>query len=196
MQSTPERFLPILGYEGRYDISDQERVRSWVYWKTSPAPRILKPAPNRRLSSGPYLKVTLTDENRKRTKIFVHHLVAKTFIGPRPEGHYIRHLNGISVDNRLINLAYGTPLENTADSIRHGTQYAVCVLAEITVCLRGHSYDETNTYIKISPSGKPRRQCRACDAWRAREQRRLNPENVRAAERATYARQMARGTTE
>jgi hypothetical protein len=33
-----------------------------------------------------------------------------------------RHLNGIRTDNRPSNLAWGTPLENAADTARHGAQ--------------------------------------------------------------------------
>jgi len=187
MNDTPERFLPIAGYEGRYEIGDQGHVRSWVYWSRSPSPRILKPALSLGRGRYPYLAVILTDENGKRTRRLVHHLVARTFLGPQPEGLWIRHLNGISVDNRLDNFAYGTPLENTADAIRHGTQYAVCVLAKITHCKWGHEFTEANTYIKFQ-RGKPRRGCHACDADRAREYRRLNPEHVRAIDRASKAR--------
>ena len=142
-----------------------------MYWKTSPAPRILKPAPGTGHGRRPYLTVILTDENRTRTKLFVHHLVAKAFIGPRPKGQQVRHLNDILADNRLANLAYGTPLQNTADSIRNGTQHAVCVLAKIPVCKWGHPFDGVNGYTKIQRSGKPRRGCHACDARRARERR-------------------------
>jgi hypothetical protein len=45
-----------------------------------------------------------------------------TFIG-KPNGLVVRHLNGISRDNRLENLAYGTQSDNEQDSIRHGTHY-------------------------------------------------------------------------
>jgi hypothetical protein len=32
-----------------------------------------------------------------------------------------RHLNGVPNDNRLSNLAYGTPTENALDKVGHGT---------------------------------------------------------------------------
>ena len=32
-----------------------------------------------------------------------------------------RHKNGIPDDNRLVNLAWGTPAENRADTVLHGT---------------------------------------------------------------------------
>lgn len=50
----------------------------------------------------------------------IHHLVLETFVGPRPTGHLCRHLNDVKHDNRLENLAYGTPAENQRDSLRNG----------------------------------------------------------------------------
>lgn len=51
----------------------------------------------------------------------VHRLVMEAFVGPRPPGMMCRHLNGNPHDNRLSNLAWGTPAENVADAVRHGT---------------------------------------------------------------------------
>ena len=44
------------------------------------------------------------------------------FVGPRPStNHVTRHLNGDYQDNRLDNLAWGTPKENSSDKLQHGT---------------------------------------------------------------------------
>jgi hypothetical protein len=50
----------------------------------------------------------------------VHQLVLETFVGSRPENYDVRHLNGISDDNRLENLVYGTRKENGQDNIING----------------------------------------------------------------------------
>ncbi len=52
---------------------------------------------------------------------YAHRLVLTAFRGPCPEGMVTRHLNGVRTDNRLVNLAWGTPCENEADKVRHGT---------------------------------------------------------------------------
>jgi hypothetical protein len=52
----------------------------------------------------------------------VHRLVLEAFVGPCPPGLECRHLNGRPDDNRLENLAWGTRLENVADSLEHGAQ--------------------------------------------------------------------------
>ena len=55
----------------------------------------------------------------------VHRLVLEAFVGPCPEGMECRHLDGNPGNNRLDNLAWGTPKENFADSMRHGTAYCL-----------------------------------------------------------------------
>jgi hypothetical protein len=58
----------------------------------------------------------------RRMRFFhVHSLVLLAFVGPCPDGMEARHLNGTPDDNRLENLCWGTPSENAADKLRHGT---------------------------------------------------------------------------
>ena len=66
-----------------------------------------------------YYRVTVWSNGRQR-KLGVHTCVLKTFRGERPYGLVARHLNGISTDNRLENLLWGTIEENNADKIAHG----------------------------------------------------------------------------
>jgi len=67
-----------------------------------------------------YLMVTLY-KNRKRYMRLIHRLVLEAFIGECLEGMECRHLNGDRADGRLSNLKWGTPKENSADRILHGT---------------------------------------------------------------------------
>lgn len=105
----------------RYSIS------SWGRVKNSETNNILKLY--KKTSGGSKtnrLKVTLslpngTRANGTRKDFHVHSLVAKAFIGPKVKGLEVRHLNGISWDNRVENLAYGTSKCNTADAKLHGT---------------------------------------------------------------------------
>ncbi|WP_439621469.1 HNH endonuclease signature motif containing protein [Gemmata sp.] len=57
----------------------------------------------------------------KRRRVNVHRLILEAFVGPCPLGMETRHLDGDRLNNRLDNLAWGTPAENAADRIRHGT---------------------------------------------------------------------------
>lgn len=70
-----------------------------------------------------YSFVCLYDMGRKRRKWRVHILVLTTFVGPCPDGMVCRHLDGNPSNNHVSNLAWGTPLENSADRITHGTDY-------------------------------------------------------------------------
>jgi len=149
MQPTPERWLPIPSYEGRYDVSDQGRVRSWLPWNGTPVPRILKACPDK----DGYLQVGLTMYGVVDTGK-IHSLVMFAFVGSRPEGLETRHFDGNHLNNSLENLRYGTSSENSIDTVRHGTNRN----ARKIECLRGHPFNTKNTYLR--PSGG--RDCREC----------------------------------
>lgn len=121
LEPTNERWLPIAGYEGSYDVSDRGRVRSHLTSSPRPcakvdgnADHILRPC--RRYG---YQRVLLCRGDIKKD-MAVHPLVLAAFVGPRPDGMVTRHLNGIRHDNRLENLAWGTPKENSHDTLLHG----------------------------------------------------------------------------
>ena len=102
-----EVWKAIPGYEGRYEVSDQGRVRS-----------INKLLVLSSVSGG-YKGVSLGKNNSK----LVHRLVALAFIGAPPAGkRLVLHGNGDRVDNRLTNLRYGDHNDNAADAKLHGTQ--------------------------------------------------------------------------
>jgi len=66
-----------------------------------------------------YLVVTMSSGGRAKT-MKAHQIVAAAFIGPRPSGSQVRHLDGNPADNSVLNLRYGTPAENAADREAHG----------------------------------------------------------------------------
>lgn len=67
-----------------------------------------------------YLWCTFVKDG-KRILRTVHSLVAEAFLGPRPDGYQVRHLDGNRSNNRVENLCYGSALENAQDRERHGT---------------------------------------------------------------------------
>lgn len=115
-----EVWLPVIGSDGWYEVSDLGRVRSWYNgrWGRRTDPKLLSISPN--CISG-YLDVLLTIDGRKTTRA-VHRLVSEAFLGPRPDGLEVRHINGVKTDNRPGNLRYGTKKENAWDRTLHGTQ--------------------------------------------------------------------------
>ena len=58
-----------------------------------------------------YLRITLY-QDRKRKNYYIHELVLLAFVGPRPEGLVIAHLDDDPFNNRLENLRYVTREEN------------------------------------------------------------------------------------
>jgi hypothetical protein len=109
-----ERWLPVVGFEGLYEVSDLGRVRGLR--RSGTAGRILAPAP-----LGRYLAIKLCRDGVNKWHR-VHRLVGEAFLGPLPPGQHTRHGPGGALDNRLANLSYGTPIENNHDQDRDGTR--------------------------------------------------------------------------
>lgn len=65
---------------------------------------------------------TGTPRNRNKGKTFqslVHVLVAETFLGKRPKGYQVDHINCVRSHNYVTNLRYMTPSENVSRSFKH-----------------------------------------------------------------------------
>lgn len=175
-----ELWKPIPGYEGRYEASDQGRIRS--------LPRIVSSGNRSGVRSVPgvlrtawrdpkgYLSVNIARDGDRARSQRVHNLVLMAFVGPKPTPeHQARHLDGDPSNNRPSNLRWGTSSENNLDRVVHGTH----PLAARSSCLRGHPLDETNTY--VNPSGY--RSCKACrrtadHQYRLRAAAREQPEHA------------------
>jgi hypothetical protein len=116
-----ERWLAAPGYVGSYEVSDQGRVRSidrTIVCKNG----VVKPIKGRVLSPGVrggYAQVNLARDAKDHKMHDIHWLVLAAFVGPRPEGQWVRHLNDNPIDNWLDNLEYGTPAQNAEDRIRN-----------------------------------------------------------------------------
>lgn len=118
-----ERWLPVVGYEKFYEVSNKGRVRSLPRDKRNGVGtsyrikgRILKPSPCIR---GGYPCVNLCMLGTKRFTP-IHQLVAEAFLGPRPPEMDVAHFDGDHCNNCDDNLRYATRAENCADRIRHG----------------------------------------------------------------------------
>lgn len=101
-----ERWLPVAGYGGRYEVSDQGRVRSFHRHPS----RLMRP---RRSDKG-YLKVQLTVQNKTVTRS-VHRMVLEAFVGPQPTGHEGAHRDGNPGNNWLSNLGWLTRQQNAQE---------------------------------------------------------------------------------
>lgn len=113
--SAIEIWKPVVGYEGRYEVSNLGRIFSIDSGHPATG-RILNAAPNKR----GYPRVCLTDANGARRARFVHSLVCEAFHGPCPSGMETLHRNGVHADNQKENLRWGTHQENANDAKAHG----------------------------------------------------------------------------
>ena len=98
-------WLPVVGYETRYQVSSEGEVRST--------------RSRRRLSidhSGRYARVTLDGR-----RFYAHDIVMAAFVGPKPLGQMVLHRNDDGHDPRLANLSFGDHSENHADYRRNQT---------------------------------------------------------------------------
>lgn len=109
-----EIWRPVVGYEGLYEVSNTGRVRS-LYDGRWQRCRIkeLKPGAH----EDGYLLVSLYKDSERKIHT-VHSLVMAAFVGPRPEGLQINHIDEDKTNNRVENLEYCTCRENN----NHGTR--------------------------------------------------------------------------
>jgi hypothetical protein len=115
-----ERWLPVAGYDGFYEVSDQGRVRS-LSRKVQNAGkvdyisgRILSP----NFTGKGYLFVNLC-RNGDRTMAYVHRLVATAFLPPS-EAPHVNHIDSVKTNNAASNLEWVTPKQNTHHAIAAG----------------------------------------------------------------------------
>lgn len=141
---TAEEWRTVAGFPD-YQVSSVGRVVSYKRQR----PRELAGV----VGTSGYQKVTLAGDREKSTK-HIHVLVCEAFHGPRPEGMWVRHLDGNKGNNAAANLAWGTPAENAADTRKHGTH----MNGRKTHCLNGHPLAGGNVYY----SRRGYRNCRTC----------------------------------
>lgn len=112
------RWVPVKGYEGYYEVSDDGQVKSLE--------RRVRCRNGTRLARGVVLKqkidrygyrVVTLQKNRKSIWRTVHSLVLAAFIGDRPSGYHGCHKNSDKSDNRLENLRWDTPKGNAKDKL-------------------------------------------------------------------------------
>lgn len=139
-----------------YEVSDLGNVRSLK--GSGEVPRLMTLGVHAQTG---YLRVTLSHKGKWRPRL-VHRLVLLGFRGePKKGADFGCHRNGIRNDNRLVNLYWGTPPQNTLDQVAHGTHRN----SSKTHCERLHEFTPENTYIR--PGGQ--RQCLQCKHDKAAE---------------------------
>lgn len=120
---TDEEWRDVPGYEGLYAASSLGRIRSLGRRVRSPngtrrvGSRVLRQCRSNKFG---HLAVSLCKEGQVKSHN-VHRLVAAMFLGDPPDGLQCCHNDGDPTNNAVDNLRWGTPGDNQADRIRHGT---------------------------------------------------------------------------
>lgn len=164
LSSVIERWLPVVGFEGFYEVSNLGRVRSldrMVYNphcdQTSLRPgRVLKAYANKQTA---HQRVSLCVAG-ERTCCLVHVLVLTAFVGPCPDNHESCHRDDDPENNVDTNLYWGTRADNMRDRSRNGKHH----MQKRTHCPYGHALRAPN----LSPQAlkNNHRECLACEKTR------------------------------
>lgn len=115
-----EIWKEISGYDGLYEISNLGRVKS--YRRDKENGFVLS-----NLMMGPkrkrYPSITLFKDKKKK-HFRIHHLVMNAFVGPRPEGLIVDHVDNNPMNNNVDNLRYTSYRENnTKDRVGKTSKY-------------------------------------------------------------------------
>jgi hypothetical protein len=116
----------------KYEVSNLGRV------KNTKTGNILTPQINSR--NGYYI-VGLSGFDGQHKTVFVHKLVAETFLGERPYKHDINHIDGNKLNNAIDNLEYCTRSENVSHAYETGLNP---LKTSIRIVETGEIYDSIN----------------------------------------------------
>lgn len=97
-------------------VNDAYLVSSLGAIKSLKSGRILSPAPR----PNGYISVSLSDEDGRKTRFYVHRLVAEAFCGGIADGQQVNHLNFKRSDNRSSNLEVVSHRQNIDHSLIAG----------------------------------------------------------------------------
>jgi hypothetical protein len=112
-----EKWKPVVGYEGIYEVSDQGRVRGLD--RTDRSGKLRKGGIRKQKTSRDGYK-TIGLRNVFIRTFSVHRLVLGAFVGPCPEGMECCHFpDNDPSNNNLDNLRWDTPENNHADRWPH-----------------------------------------------------------------------------
>ena len=104
-----ERWKPVPGYSGHYEISCQGRILSHKFGKTT----ILRP----KMHPRGYLFIFLSNGKLGRKKHNIHQLVIQNFGPAQPDNTTVDHINRVRTDNRIQNLRWATQEEQIENTV-------------------------------------------------------------------------------
>lgn len=122
-----ERWKPVQGFEGYYQVSDQGRVRSVPRKACKHCGYRGKPEQYLKLSQSPKFPYALVNMSkpgmgaRKSVSITLHRLVALHFVkGRTPERNIVNHKDCDKTNSKATNLEWVTYSENSKHAVANG----------------------------------------------------------------------------
>src|SRR4051794_23745776 len=110
-----EERKPVYGFEGLYEVTNNGCVvstkRHGQYQEVRTRVAFVD-------KSG-YHRISLWKNGRCYTRT-IHGVVAEAFIGPRPAGMSVNHIDGNKANNSAGNLEFVTPAENSRHAAKMG----------------------------------------------------------------------------
>ncbi len=112
-----EEWRDCLGWEGQYQASNLGRVRRINSRRSIVTGGVYLMAQNMRRR---YLATGFYSPERGLVLRYIHSLVAEAFLGPKPDGLEVNHIDGCRTSNAAANLEYLPHLENVRHALRLG----------------------------------------------------------------------------
>ncbi|MGE3835238.1 MAG: HNH endonuclease [Acidimicrobiia bacterium] len=118
------RWLPVVGFERTYEVSNEGQVR-----RRAGAPRTPTARPRKLVPRSGYLQVVLSQDGQV-TLCWVHRLVAMAFLGVPERRSQVNHLDGDRANNRASNLEWTDHRGNSLHAYRTGLRTAAPTFGE------------------------------------------------------------------
>ena len=110
MYEFKEDWKPVVGFEGKYEVSDLGNVRAAASKRQS----------SQYVNNSGYMAISFRKGSGKSHKRLVHRVVMAAHVGPCPEHHTVNHIDCDKQNNHLGNLEYVTHSQNLLHAYQHG----------------------------------------------------------------------------
>lgn len=116
-----EEWKPVMGYQGKYMVSNYGRIKSVARDVNNHTGIIHKPERilSCRKDTKGYMRVYL-DDNKKTKFVPIHRLVALAFIPNEFDKPQVNHIDGVKTNNMVSNLEWCTNQENQIHAVKMG----------------------------------------------------------------------------
>ena len=110
IENAPD-FMPIVGYEGLYEVGKDGSVWSLNYLQTGQRKQLV-PVPFTKYG---HLKVVLSKDGKAKN-CPVHQLILNAYLAKPSAEMVVMHINSVPADNRIENLSWGSHKANNNDA--------------------------------------------------------------------------------